>query len=140
MTQHSTGGCLCGAIRYTVDAPMTGVIACHCSNCRKASGAGASHNIPLPASALTFTRGTPKRFVDTAASGNRLFRFFCAECGSSIYSQRESMPQMVVLKAGTLDDAAGLALVMNIWTDSALPWMPLDPAVERHPRNRPVRA
>lgn len=140
MTQTHTGGCLCGAIRYNVSAPMVNVIACHCTHCRKASGAGASHNIALPTSAVTFTQGTPKRYVDTADSGNRLYRFFCPDCGSSIYSQRETMPQMMVLKAGTLDDASGLKLAMNIWTDSALPWMHLDPAVERHPKNRPIKA
>jgi hypothetical protein len=32
------GGCLCGAVRYTVDAPLRDVIACHCSQCRRTSG------------------------------------------------------------------------------------------------------
>ena len=49
------------------------------------------------------------------------------------------MPEMTVLKAGTLDDASGLKLAMNIWTDSALPWMHLDPAIEKHQKNRPMK-
>jgi hypothetical protein len=139
MDQAMTGGCLCGAVRYRVNAPMTGVIACHCTHCRRVSGAGSSHNVPVATDALEVTAGAPKRYVDTAASGNRLFRFFCADCGSSLWSQREKMPGMVTLKAGTLDDASGLQLVMNIWTDSALPWMHVDPALERHPQNRPLK-
>lgn len=137
MSISSSGGCLCGAIRYQVGAPMKNIIACHCANCRKASGAGASHNILLKTSDLAFTAGTPKRYVDTADSGNALYRFFCAECGSSIYSQRSTMPEMLVLKAGSLDDASGLSIGMHIWTDSALPWMHRDPAVDQHPKNRP---
>jgi hypothetical protein len=30
-----TGGCLCGAIRYTVDAEIKELRACHCTNCQK---------------------------------------------------------------------------------------------------------
>lgn len=138
MTQEITGGCLCGQIRYTVSQPVDKIIACHCTHCQKASGAGASHNVPLPASALTITRGQPRRYDDMADSGNILWRFFCPDCGSSLYSQRSKSPEMIVLKAGGLDDSSGMKLAMNIWTDSARPWMPIDPAVERHAKNRPA--
>jgi hypothetical protein len=138
MTQSMTGGCLCRAIRYRVSQPIEKVIACHCTHCQKVSGAACSHNAALMATAITFTAGTPKRYVDTADSGNRLYRFFCGECGSSLYSQREKMPEMVVLKVGTLDDPGDLTLAMNIWTKSARSWMPLDPEVQRYPENRPV--
>ncbi len=138
MSKPMTGGCLCGAIRYEVSAPIEKVVACHCTSCRRISGAGSSHNAIIPSAAVKFVSGTPKRYQDTsAASGNLLFRHFCEKCGSSLYSQREKNPEMVVLKVGTLDDASGLKLAMNAWTDSALPWMHLDPAVERYPQNRP---
>ena len=141
MTNPLTGGCHCAAIRYEVSQAVTNVVACHCSNCRRISGAGSSHNAIIATNALKFTVGTPKRYTDMkAASGNTLYRFFCADCGSSLYSQREKVPEMSVLKVGTLDDATGLKMAMNIWTDNALPWMHLDPAVDRHPQNRPVKS
>jgi hypothetical protein len=140
MSNPLTGGCHCGAIRYEVSQAVTNVVACHCANCRRISGAGSSHNAIIATSALTFTAGTPKRYTDTkAASGNPLYRFFCADCGSSLYSQREKMPEMSVLKVGTLDDASGLKIAMNAWTEVALPWMHIDPAVENHRQNRPVK-
>ena len=139
MDQTATGGCLCGAIRYAVSAPLKNVIACHCTHCRKISGAGSSHNAAIPSSAMTVTAGKPAMYADTANSGNRLNRFFCADCGSSLYSRREKVPEMTILKVGTLDDASGLKLAMNIWTDSALPWMHVDPAVEQYPGNRPLK-
>ena len=138
MTTPMTGGCLCGAIRYSVGAPLQNIVACHCSHCRKASGAGASHNALVPSSAVAFTAGKPKTYTDTAHSGNTLYRHFCGDCGSPIYSQRQNAPEMMVIKVGTLDDAAGMKLAMNIWTSSAQPWMHIDPASARHPQNRPV--
>ena len=140
MPDPVTGGCLCGKIRYAVSQPLHNVIACHCTHCQKASGAGASHNAPVPTSAVTFTSGKPKLFEDTAQSGNILRRYFCGDCGSPIYSQRAKTPEMMTLKVGTLDAPRDMKLVMNIWTSSARPWMTIDPATECHPENRPVRS
>jgi hypothetical protein len=139
MSDTLTGGCLCGAIRYSVNQSLEKIIACHCAHCQKASGAGASHNAVVPTSAVSFTKGAPKVYADTAASGNILKRYFCGDCGSPIYSQREKVPEMMVLKVGTLDEPSHMKLVMNIWTNSARPWMYRDPAVEHHPENRPVK-
>lgn len=103
-------------------------------------GAGASHNAAIATSAVTFTSGKPKVFADTAQSGNTLYRHFCGDCGSPIYSQREKSPGMMTLKVGTLDESDDAKLVMNIWTSSARPWMPIDPTTEQYPENRPVKS
>ncbi len=139
MSQPITGGCLCGAIRYTVSEPVQNIIACHCVNCRKATGSGASHNAILPMSAVTFTQGKTKVFTDTADNGNKLYRHFCGDCGSPIMSQRAAVPERTVLKAGTLDAPEQLKITMDVWTRSALPWMHIDPATEHFTHNRPIR-
>jgi len=139
MPNPMTGGCLCGKIRYEVSQPPQNVIACHCTHCQKISGAGSSHNAVLSTSAVTFVSGRPKHFRDTGKSGNILNRYFCGDCGSSLYSQREKNPEMMILKVGTLDAPGDMKLIMNIWTNSARPWMHIDPATERHPENRPVK-
>jgi len=140
MPDTLSGSCLCGKIRYTVSQPLDKIIVCNCTHCQKASGAGASHNAVVPTSAVTFTSGIPKRYADTAQSGNILNRYFCGDCGSPIYSQREQVPQMMVLKVGTLDASNDMKIVMNIWTKSARPWMHIDPSTECHAENRPVKA
>ena len=138
MTQTTTGGCLCGAIRYSINQAVEVISACHCTHCQKASGTGASHNALVSASAVTFTSGKTKVYTDTAESGNTLYRHFCGDCGSPIYSQREKMPELMVIKVGTLDDTSGMKLTTNIWTRSARPWMHIDPAATNHSQNRPV--
>jgi hypothetical protein len=136
---ESTGGCLCGALRYRINRPLDKLIQCHCTHCQKTSGAGASFNAAIPADSFELTRGTPKRYDDKADSGNILWRFFCGDCGSPLYSQRSTLPGFMVIKAGSLDDSDQLKVTMNIWTRSARPWMPIDPALEQHPQNRPVK-
>jgi len=140
MSDVITGGCLCGKIRYTVSQPVLNVIACHCTNCQKASGSGVSHNTPVPTSALTITQGAPKAFADTANSGNKLYRYFCGDCGSPLYSQREKTPEMLVIKVGSIDNTNSMKLIMNIWTNSARPWVHMDAATESYPENRPIKS
>ena len=131
-TQH-TGSCLCGAIRYTVDAPITELRACHCAHCQKASGAGGSINAVVPTSALHFTQGKPKRYASKAASGRTLFRFFCGDCGSPLYSQRETTPETSVLRAGTLDNPVEAKITASIWTQSAPSWAHVEPSSKQFP-------
>ena len=134
MTQTLTGGCLCGAIRYTVSVPITELRACHCRDCQKASGAGGSVNAVIPRSALDITQGNPKRYAVTADSGRTLYRYFCGDCGSPIYGQRAASPETAVLRIGTLDNPPGdMKITANIWTRSARPWAYIDPASVQHP-------
>lgn len=139
MGETITGGCLCGKIRYSISQSVQNIIACHCTHCQKASGAGMSHNTVVPSSAYTITSGQPKVYEDTADSGNILFRAFCPDCGSSLYSQREKSPEMMIVKVGSLDDSNDMKLIMNIWTRSARPWSHISPDAENFPQSRPVK-
>jgi hypothetical protein len=133
-----TGGCLCGAIRYTVSAPISSLRACHCSNCQKASGAAGTVNAVVPTDSFRITKGATRRYDDSAThSGRTLSRHFCGECGAPIYSERKPSAGFVVIRAGSLDDTAGVKITANIWTASARPWAHIDPATECHPGNMP---
>jgi len=133
MTPALTGGCLCGAIRYTIGVPITELRACHCTNCQKASGTAGSVNAVIPAAAFKLTQGTPKRYEGIADSGRTLYRYFCGDCGSPIYSQRATALDTVVVRAGTLEAAGDMKITANIWTRSARPWAYIDPASRQSP-------
>ena len=128
MPAHLTGSCLCGAIGYTVRAEVRELRACHCTNCQKISGAGGTVNALVAAKDFEIVKGKPRRFTKTADSGRILHRYFCGDCGSAIYSQREVTPDRVVVRAGGLDNAPPMKVTAHIWTRSARPWDPIDPA------------
>ena len=135
MTAALTGGCLCRAIRYAVSAPVTGLRACHCTDCQKTSGTGVSVNAVIPFAAFSLTQGTPKRFAVRADSGRTLHRFFCGDCGSPVYSQREGNTERLVVRAGTFDDSSAMKITSHIWTRSARPWSHIEPGTEQLPGN-----
>jgi hypothetical protein len=82
-----TGGCHCGAIRYEVSGdPFTHAI-CHCTDCRRHSGAPMVSWTMYPVGSLRVTRGTPKVYV----SSEHARRHFCADCGTGLFYYNDSM-------------------------------------------------
>ncbi|TMG73901.1 MAG: GFA family protein [Betaproteobacteria bacterium] len=131
MPTPRTGGCLCGAIRYAISAPITELRACHCIDCQRASGSHGTVAAFIPRDGFKLTQGAPKHYAKKADSGRTLIRYFCGDCGSQLYSHRETTPELLGVRAGTLDDSADLKISTHIWTKSARPWSHLDPAAKQ---------
>ena len=124
------GGCLCGKIRYTgtTDPVMTAI--CHCKNCQKQAGTAFSVIVAVPKTTLTIS-GPLKTYNETGSSGKPVHRNFCPECGSPITTDVEVMPDLVFIKAGTLDDTSWLQPSLEIWCRSAQSWTPAIPGAQR---------
>jgi hypothetical protein len=120
------GGCLCGAVRYKSTAAPTLVRACWCRVCQFFASGNATINVVFPKDAVTFT-GEMKDYPSSADSGSHMHRRFCPKCGVHLVSEAEERPQVIILRAGTLDDASVAVPQGNIWTKSAPPWAHLDP-------------
>jgi hypothetical protein len=131
------GGCLCGAVRYSTDAEPLLTAVCHCKNCQRQTGTAFSVVVAVPKGLLVFEGREPGSYRDTGESGLPVDRRFCTTCGSPIISQPAAMPMMDVIKAGTLDDTSWLQPQLNVWCDSAQPWVHLSDAIPRIPRNPP---
>lgn len=133
-----TGGCNCGAVRYRIDSAPLAVAACHCSQCRRQSGAAYSVNLVVRAKTMT-VEGELSSWTDTdTESGSPLSRDYCAQCGSPIRSAPSAAPGIFALKAGTLDDPAPFAPTIHLWTSSKLPWVAIPDGVQQFERNAPV--
>ena len=128
-----TGGCLCGRVRYSADAEPVFTAVCHCRNCQKQAGTAFSIVVAIPRAALTVT-GHTKTFHDTGDSGQPVDRRFCPECGSPIVSEVAVMPEIVFIKAGTLDDTQWLAPTMEVYCASAQRWVALAGEMQRFPQ------
>lgn len=112
-----SGGCLCGAVRYTAPDPVMQAV-CHCKNCQKQAGTAYSVIVAVPRDSLQLT-GELAVYEDKGDSGNTVLRKFCPKCGSPIYSDLPGSP-LLFLKAGTLDDTSGVAPPVHVWTKSAM--------------------
>ena len=130
------GGCLCGSVRYDCDAAPLFTAVCQCRNCQKQAGSAFSIIVAVPRGSLKVHGDSLASFADRGDdSGQPVVRYFCRNCGSPIKSEVAAAPAMDFIKAGTLDDVSWLAPQLAVWCDSAQPWVQMEPAMARHPRN-----
>ncbi|MBI4692997.1 MAG: GFA family protein [Gammaproteobacteria bacterium] len=131
-----TGGCLCGAIRYEVEGPLGALVYCHCGQCRKAQGTAFASSAPVPAAQFTLVAGAEhlKCHHATPAKG----RYFCAECGSPIYSRLDG-GDVLRLRAGSLDGPVPLVPAAHIFTADRANWFEITDTLPRHPGREPGR-
>ncbi len=131
------GGCLCGAVRYTIGAEPLGARMCWCRDCQRIASGSATVNVLFPEEAVSIT-GDLALFTMIADSGNTVERGFCKVCGSQMYSRTvtpKGLPMRV--RAGSLDDPELCAPTAAIWTESAPSWAPIPDHFTRHPKGPP---
>lgn len=115
-----TGGCLCGGIRYEIDAELAPIQICHCGQCRKAQGAAFVTNIPVPSNFFRVTAGS-ELLREFESSPGKL-RCFCSRCGSPVLSRRTADPETVRIRAGTLDGVLVTRPVAHFHVASKANW------------------
>ena len=115
--KHITGGCLCGAVKFKVDAPMREVIACHCGQCRKTTGNFFTAS-NAPAASVTFTADDGLAWYK---SSDRAERGFCKACGSNLF-WREFGSDTISITAGSLDGQTGLHIKEHIYVADKPDW------------------
>jgi hypothetical protein len=134
MSGTFSGGCACGAVRYECRGEPLFSLNCHCRDCQRETGSAFAPILAVPSSAFALTRGNPKSFELTADSGHKTKRFFCAGCGSPLYGEPGSRPDMVTIRAGSLDDPSGFQPSQDIFTASAQPWDYMNPKLPKVPK------
>jgi hypothetical protein len=123
------GGCLCGGVRYHVLGPLRGVIACHCSQCRKTSGHFVAATQAL-ATDLELTEQSTLRWYRSSAEAER---GFCGCCGGNLFWRPQNPgAQLISIMAGTLDPPTGLRLVQHIFTADKSDYYEIKDGVPQH--------
>jgi hypothetical protein len=128
-----TGRCLCGKVHYSANTRPLLTAVCHCKNCQKQAGTAFTVVVAVPKAALT-VHGATKTFHDRGDSGMPVDRHFCPECGSPLVSEVAAMPDVTFIKAGTLDDTSWLSPTVELYCDSAQPWVRLAGEMTRFPK------
>ena len=126
-----SGGCLCGAVRYQARGDLDNVVHCHCSMCRRASGAPVVTWVVLPRDGFAFTGAEPATYASSAHAVRR----FCGRCGCAITFEDDRRPQQVDVTVGSLDDPEAAIPKRHIWTESRLNWLHLDEHLPSRPRD-----
>lgn len=130
------GGCLCGAIKYTLGTSPTFSFVCHCLDCQVSTGSAFGTFTVVKDKDFKPT-GTAKSYSCKADSGRTITRFFCATCGSSLYSTLEKAPGVVVINVGTLEGGGELMPQRHTWVKRKHAWVKLEEAVQQFQEEMP---
>lgn len=122
MTQV-TGGCLCGALRFTATGDPYRVGVCHCMDCRKAHGALFHASAIFPETAVTIT-GEMRHYRD---------RSFCPTCGSQVLAH---IDDEIGINLGCLDEISQFRPTYELWTIRREDWLPGFPWMRRYEKDR----
>ena len=127
-----TGGCACGAVRYSFADPYdTGW--CHCRLCQRTSGAPAIVFTTAKRAGLRWEAGAPATWPSTSFGR----RGFCLACGTLLTIEVDFQPDEIDFAAATLDDPEAVRPGFHIFCDEAPSWAAIDDGLPRHARYRP---
>ena len=122
------GRCLCGAVEYAVDDQFRYALNCHCSNCRRATGAAFKPFAGIERDRLEIARGRDRLRLFGSANAHDAR---CDVCGSLLYSLvRDGAYVHVTL--GTLVDPPSLRPSAHIFVGSKAPWFEIVDGLPQH--------
>ena len=126
-TTKAAGACLCGAVQYAVDGPLSNVIYCHCTQCRKTTGHYFASTSCLREH-LTIIVDRGLRWYESSPEAKR---GFCEHCGSSLFWSYKEAPSIAIL-AGSLDVPTGLKADAHIFVADASDYYTIDDGLPQH--------
>lgn len=113
------GACLCEKVVFRIDGELLNFYQCHCSLCRKATGAAAN--------AATFVSQDDVRWLSgeeaiTSFQKDTGYRSdFCSVCGSPVPNPIGNTGK-AWLPAGLLDDTTGANISVHLHLSSSASW------------------
>ncbi len=119
-----TGSCLCGGVQFRIESLLAPIQICHCGQCRKAQGGPFATNAPVDAAVFRLLAGAELLTAYESSPGKQ--RVFCRRCGSPVYSRRDSLPGVLRIRAGLIDEPLAVPLEAHYQTGSKAGWWPID--------------
>jgi hypothetical protein len=133
-----SGRCGCGAVSFEVTAPPVSAHYCHCTRCQRRSGTAASANARLRPGSFRILAGADRLAAWKPRGGFE--KWFCADCGSALFSRDPHDPERVSVRLGALDGDPQIRPGMRQFVAYAAPWEAIpDDGLPRHPERAPSR-
>lgn len=112
------GRCLCEAVRYEVGGPLYKARNCHCSICRRLSGAAFGTYAQVNSSDFRWLCGAGH--VKGYKTSPAVTRCFCDRCGSTLGVEIQGSMSYVTL--GTVEGDPGIRPEANVFVGSKASW------------------
>lgn len=126
----ATGECNCGAVAFEIDADLKDVFVCHCSICRRATGANGIAVLLVENAKFRWLRGEDN-IATWKKPGADWQCWFCRTCGSPVPGAND--PTRMFVPAGLIREGGeNLKVAHHIWVGSKAVWDEIGDAGKRH--------
>ena len=122
-----TGRCYCGATTISATQAPQAVAYCHCTDCRRVTGAPVAAFAAFDEAVVTFSPDEGHKVVANPG----VTRTFCSACGSPLTGRYAYLPGQVYIAIGLLDQASDLAPQLHAHESQRLPWLHIHDDLER---------
>jgi hypothetical protein len=122
------GGCACGAVRYRLTSDPLFTHCCHCLNCQRQTGSAFVINLLIEADRVELLSGAPQAVDVPRDDGSKQRISRCPTCQVAVYSDY-GRPEVLFVRAGTLDQPSSVTPDVHIFTKSKLSWVTLPESV-----------
>ncbi len=113
------GGCLCGLVEFCVNDKFIYAGYCHCSKCRKSSGASGTAIGGILKEDFKITKG--EEHVRRFHRSEQSVSCFCSHCGSTLYGEKPNT-EFVHVRYGALNDSPQLLPQAHMHVSSKAGW------------------
>ena len=124
------GECNCGAVKFEIDAELTDVYVCHCSICRRATGANGVAVLVIPNETLRWVQGQDQ--ITMWRKPNADWEcWFCKVCGSPVPGQND--PARMFVPAGSITEGGdALKVAHHMFVGSKAVWDDIGGSGKQH--------
>src|SRR5262245_43009924 len=112
MNEPIQGGCLCGGVRYRLNAQPVRLCDCHCIDCRRASGAPYVTWGSLQKKMVEVISGELRK----VKHADRI-RSFAACCGTPLFFEDNDQTEWIDVTIASLDFPESFVPDRAIWTE-----------------------
>ena len=116
------GNCLCGRIKFRLNAEPLTLYACHCPDCQRRSGGALLLSMWVDRESLEVLEGTPELVSSIANDGRERRNRVCPACQIRLWAEPVHRPKLAILRPGMLEQARSFAPIAHQFVRSALPW------------------
>ena len=130
-----TAACQCGQVSYTLHAPPTLVLACHCKECQKLATSPFSVTAMVSADSIEFS-GQMLEWQRSSDSGNINLAKFCPQCGNRIYHLNPAEPDKIKLKLKPVlhEDSDLFQPKAHVWVSEKVSWYAIPEGMVVYPK------
>jgi len=120
VSEKQAGQCLCGRVRFELNAGPLLTMVCHCRGCQRLTGGAYSVSTLYPRAALTVSEG--KDQVVRGGLQGEHGQYHCAFCKSWLFTEPSGLDDFVNVRTAMLDDPPKDRPFVEVNLAEAFPW------------------